>query len=126
MSKRSVAGTVAEPTVQFEELEIEGEIYNLVYDFDAIAKAEKLVGCNLLAGMAGIIIEEGYYSASQVLGLFYASLQRAHPKMTMRDVAVLCRIDRIPDIVDAIRGAYNKSMPDVKKTAGGEGQPGPN
>jgi hypothetical protein len=112
---RRVAGTEADPTVEFAELEVDGKTYHLAYDFGAIAEAEKALGCNLLAGMAGVMVQDGYYSASQVLGLLYAALRKAQPKMTIQEAGRLCRIETIPEIVSAIREAYNKSLPEAKK-----------
>lgn len=114
MSKsKSVAGTPAEPTVQFTDLEIDGETYQLAWDFGAIARAEKMADCNLLQGIAAVF--GSGMNASQLRGLFYAALQRAQPKITLAEVDALIRIDTMPDIKDGLLLAWNASLPEKKR-----------
>lgn len=110
---QTVAGTSADPLVQFEKLEIDGQTYHLAYDFNAIAEAEKLVGCNLLEGIAAILMHG--MTAEQFRGLFYAALRKARPKMTLEQAGSLVRIDTMPDIREALLRAYNASLPEAKK-----------
>lgn len=110
---RKIANTTADPTIEFAALEIDGETYRLCYDFGAIAEAEKLTGCNLLQGIAYILVNGA--TASQFRGLFYAALRKAHPKMTIAEADRLVRIDTMADIRTAIETAYTLSMPEAKR-----------
>jgi hypothetical protein len=117
---------VADPLVEFATLRIDGESYNLVYDFNAIAEAEKLAQCNLLHGIASLLASGA--TAMQLRGLLYAAMRKAHPKMTIDKAGELIRIDTMPDIYEALGEAYRNSMPEAKKlaedpTAGGDGGP---
>jgi len=113
MAKRTVADTVLDPTVKYATLEIDGTSFKLAYDFNAIAEAEKVAGCNLLLGLAKILISGA--DASQIRGLLYAALRKAQPKMTIDDAGTLIRIDNLVDIQNAILEAYRLSMPEAKK-----------
>ena len=58
-------------------LEIDGQTYQLVYDFNAIAEAERLCGANLLYGITAVFLNA--LTASQLRGLLYAALQSVQP-----------------------------------------------
>jgi len=111
--ERSVARTPADPIIEFTPLEIDGQTYELAWDFGAIAEAEKVTGCNLLQGVAGLLTNGA--TAGQLLGLFYAALKVAQPDITMLEASALCRIDTIPDVTRAIARAYNASLPEGQK-----------
>lgn len=120
---QTVAGTVADPLVEFAKLKIDDQTYNLVYDFNAIAEAERLAGCNLMHGLALILLDAP--TAGQFRGLLYAALRKGHPKITLAQAGALVRIDTMPEIQEALLRAYNASLPEEKKildppAAGGE------
>jgi hypothetical protein len=112
MPKKSVASTALDPTIQFATLTIDGELYKLVYSFNAIAKAEGVTGCNLLNGLLSL----ESLSAVHLIGLLYAALSVAHPDMTVEKAGELVRLDTISSITQALAEAYALSMPQ-KKTA---------
>lgn len=112
MAKKSVAGTVDDPTIEFVSIEIDGRQWNLCYDFNAIAIAEKLAECNLLQGIAGVVLHS--MTASQLRGLFYAALLKAHPKITIDEAGSLININSMPDIREALMKSYGVSMPEKK------------
>ena len=111
MPKRSVAGTAADPLIQFSTLEINGETYRLAYSFNAIALAESVAGCNLLEGLRNL----SNLSASQLRGLFYAALSVANPKITLEEAGALIAVDGTVQITDAVVEAYILSMPKKKE-----------
>lgn len=110
MAKRTVAGTANDPTIQFANLEMDGETYPLAYSFNAIAEAERLAGCNLLAGLENLMD----LTALQLRGLLYAAMSVANPKVTIAQAGALIRIDTIPTITNAMADAYRLSMPGKK------------
>ena len=87
-------------------LEIDGEKYELVYDYNAIADAEILTGnsCNLLHGL----VAPSSISALQLRGLLLASLKPRQPALTMADAGKLIRLDTIHAICgpSAKRGRF--------------------
>lgn len=116
MAKRdSVAGTAADPVVESVPLEIDGKTYRLFYDFNAIAEAEQAAGCNLMHGIAVVMLNG--MDARQFRGLLYGALRVAHPKMTLLDAGNLIRIDTMPEIRRALVLAWNASLPEGKKIA---------
>jgi len=111
MPKRTVAGTAADPLIQFSTLEINGETYKLAYSFNAIAIAESVSGANLLEGLRNLT----NLTASQLRGLFYAALSVADPKITIEQAGALIAVDATHSITDAIVEAYILSMPKKKE-----------
>lgn len=116
---KKVAGTKDDPTIRFASVTIDETEYKLAYSFAALAKAEKVTGCNLLSGMvsASNILDTGFPGASVVLGLFWASLSVAHPDMTMNDAAVLIRPDTVAEIWQAVQEAQSLSSKDYDPEA---------
>ena len=106
----NVAGTAADPLIQFAELELDGQDYRLAYSFNSIAEAEKVAGCNLLSGLWDL----SNLTALQLRGLFYGALRIAHPDMTIATAGDLIRIDTTAAILEALGRAYGLSMPPKK------------
>ena len=115
----SVAGTSADPTIKFSKLDIDGEVYNLAYSFNAIAMSEKLCGCNLMQGIASFLLDTA--DAQQYRGLLHAALSVAYrtkenqPVFSLQHAGAMIRIDTLPDIRLALIEAYNLSMPEKKR-----------
>ncbi len=134
-TKRNPSRSPDNPIIEFEEIELKGEKYSLAYSFLAIAKAERLVGRNLLSGFGQMMVSVSEFkdqapweiSASDLLGLFFAALLPAHPDMTLERAAALVDGESLNEIWQAIGRAYQKSMPKKKPSpmepgAAGEGE----
>ena len=107
MSKnKTVAGTPQDPTIKFVEVELNGKAFKLCYDFNSIAIAESLTGTNLLAAITLTSI-----TANQFRGLFYASLLKAQPKITLADIDGLLTLPNTGKIYDAISRTWEAAMP---------------
>jgi hypothetical protein len=111
--RESVSSTALDPTIRFASLEIDDKSYKLCYDFNAIAEAEKVAGCNLLQGMAAVLING--MSATQVRGLLYAAIRKAHPKMSIEECGKLVRVDTLQEIRDVLVVCYRESVPEEKR-----------
>ena len=111
MKSHSVAGTPANPTVKYAKLKIEGDEYRLAYDFNAIAQAEAIAGCNLLQGVRNL----SSLSAEQLRGLLFAALSKAHPKITLLAAGEMVRLDTVRPITEALAEAYMLSLPEKKE-----------
>ena len=119
--KHGNAATAADnPTVKYAHVSVDGETYKLIYNYAAIAAAERLAGCNLLMGLENLMS----LSASQFLGLLYAAMSKAQPKLTMDDVAELIRLDTMGMLQEALAEAYMNSLP-AKKDTDNANPPGP-
>jgi hypothetical protein len=114
--KKTVAGTVLDPTIQFSSITIDEQTYKLCYSFNSLAIAEKNAGCNLLRGIESL----QDLSAIQLRGLLYAALLVAHPDITIEQAAHLIRIDTLGPVTLALAEAYTLSMPVAKKNEPGE------
>ncbi len=111
MAKKTIAGTEADPTVRFAKLKIDGDTYSLAFDFNALALAESMTGLNLMQALRSL----DNLSVSQTRGLLYASLQKAHSKMTVSEVGGLLHFRTIPLITDAISEAITNSLPESEQ-----------
>lgn len=94
-------------------LEIEGQKYQLVYDYNAIADAETVCGgqVNLLHGVSAMFLNT--MSALQLRGLLYAALKPLQPDLTLSEAGALIKIHTMPAIMSAISEAWALSMPEV-------------
>ena len=104
---------------QFVELHCCGQDLRLAYDFNEICDAERLCGCNLLAGLENL----DNLGAAQFRGLLYAALKPAHPIVTLQEVGTLIRLDTVLLITTAMAQAYqlaldNPGEPDLAEGAG--------
>ena len=106
-------GATAEPLVEYVPLEIDGKTWQLAFDFNALANAEKAAGCNLLLGLSGLLTDT--WTAAQVRGLLYAALLRAHPETTVEQAGAMVIFETLGPIQDALILAYDKSLPEGKK-----------
>jgi len=123
MARHSVSGTVGDPTVRFATLELAGEVYHLAYNFNAIAEAESLAGCNLLEGLESLT----GLNARQFRGLLYAALafdirtftqegRTIRRRLSISEAGDLIAVDDVQrlKIAQALAEAYRLSMPEKK------------
>ena len=126
MARKTVAGAAgADPTLPDVTLVIDGKTWHLVYNYDAIARAERALNAAAAAAtpkgvpfvpinlLRGFNLEEA--SAEQLRGLLYAALMTAHPKVTLKEVSTLIRMDTLTDIYGTIAACWMQSQP-AKKT----------
>ena len=66
------------PTKKFTSLVIGEETYSLLFDLNGLALAESLCDVNLLS-----TIDMTDLNVSKLRGMFFATLLRAHPEMTI-------------------------------------------
>jgi hypothetical protein len=94
-------------------LEIDGETYHLVFNYNAIAEAEIATGfgCNLLHGISA----PSTITALQLRGLLFAALTPLQPKTTMKEAGSLIRLDTIPAVLQAIGESWTLSIPEAKR-----------
>jgi hypothetical protein len=134
-NRNGVAGTANDPVTLFEPLELD-EVpaspisdktdgkWLLFLNFNQIAIAEKLTGWNLLQGLSAFLLNTA--TAADYIGLLFAALQKAHPKVTTEYIGThMVRIDLIQDIRRALIKAFNNSMPEKKRLVWDEVLPAP-
>jgi hypothetical protein len=85
----------------------------VAFGFNEIAKAEKITGLNLLQGIGGFLSSTA--SATEYVGLLFAGLMKAHPKVTTDQVSKMLRIDQLQDIRRVLVSAFNLSLPEKKR-----------
>jgi hypothetical protein len=113
MKNQSVAGVPGhDPTLPDVKLEVDGEVYQLSYDFNAIVRAEQATGINLLNNVLGDI------GAASLRGLLWAALLKDHPELTLEQAGSLIRPSNIGEVRKAIVIAWFGSIKDQDDTTG--------
>jgi hypothetical protein len=89
-------------------LTIDGKKHLLAYDFNSIAEAEAVAGCNLLMALENLTA----ISAAQLRGLLYAALvvTPPDPPLTLAQAGALIRLDTMEAVTFALAQAYQSSM----------------
>jgi hypothetical protein len=117
-TKKSVAGSSLDPTIKFSKITIDEREYSLAFSFNAIAEAERIAGCNLLAGAVSVwnnLGDADKQGALMLRGLLYAALSVAQPDISLQDAGKLIRVENITDIVSALHQAFALSLPESKE-----------
>jgi hypothetical protein len=113
MKSKTVAGTPADPTLDFVSLElVDGTKFKLIYDFDALARAEEITGISLLFG-----VNWGAISAPQLRGILFASVLKAHPETKLEDLTKHINLRNHARLTIAIKDAWINSIPDAEPDA---------
>lgn len=108
--RKSGTQIILDPTVPDVEVEIDGESYHLAFNMTGLALAKtklRLAGinANLLTAMDFQAID-----VDTLPILFFAALQRYHPKMSWADTQKLITLPTAPGIFVAVRQAYIAAM----------------
>jgi hypothetical protein len=117
MSKKlKVTGAPAlDPTLPKVSLELAGETWQLCFDYAALAIAErKLAEAGEVVNML-LVMDIRYLGASRLPILFFASLVRCHPDITLAKVRSLCTMETFSVIYDGVVEAYLESCPSLKE-----------
>lgn len=105
-------------------LKVDDRELTLVFDMDALVRAEDAYGQPLPVLMERV--QRGFFGAIRVL--FWAAMQRHQPGTAMDEVDVI--LTEHSDALEAMLKAYEKAMPDAEgkkganppgKTSGGNG-----
>jgi hypothetical protein len=117
-AKKKTNAQVANPTSKFAPLVIDGNTYQLCWDFRAIKQAEVAAGVDLF-----LSLELTNLNARQYSGLLYAATRKAHPEMSLIQTDELIRIDTLATIYAAITEAWIASVPKKKEGEGADEAP---
>ena len=97
------------------DLEIDGSILKLEFDWNSIALLEQEAGVNICTPEGNKMLAEAFGSAGvspfKVRLLFWAGLQANYPGMTLNEAGKLIRMDRLQAIIEAIAKAIRKAFP---------------
>ena len=113
MKTKTIRNTPADPTLPKVALTIGDQEYFLAWDFNALAKGEKITGENLLQSLNFENI-----SATRLRTLFYLSLQKFQPEITEEKAGELGGQANAGAIMRAIVEAYTGSMPEEEESEG--------
>jgi hypothetical protein len=112
MSKRKIAGTVADPTLPKTPIEIDGKNYLLCFEYAALAEAEhafQLEGhdVNLLQALPN----PGMHNTGV---LFAAAVRTYHPELGFEGARALVNLGNVYAIAVALQDAWKKALPETK------------
>lgn len=103
------------PTQPTTPLSINGVAYKLLFDFEAIANAEDLIGRPLLMGLSKRDIDRP--TISLVRAMLYTGLHTCQPDLTYAQAQSLVDRKNIAHVWGKILVAWAESIPDGDKDA---------
>jgi hypothetical protein len=113
MAKKTVAGTPADPTIDFATLElVDGTKLKLAFDFDSIARVEEETGLSLMVGITWTQL-----TVRQLRALLYASALIAQPDATLASMTKHINVRNQQRICEALVNAWLKSTPEPGEDA---------
>jgi hypothetical protein len=92
---------IMENESNYTTLELGDKKYSLIYDFDAVMKAEDLTGMALLVG-----VDWSNVGVSRIRAMLYASLLTAQPDITLDEVTKLITFSNVLKIEQALVKAW--------------------
>jgi hypothetical protein len=98
------------PVKKGTEIELDGTVYHLVFDFEAIAEAEEITGKSLITGLTTKLVKEP--TINFVRAMFYASAKTMQPALTFDTAKKLITRKTIVDIWFKILEAWFNSAPE--------------
>lgn len=110
-SKKSnlVAGKPGQdPTLPRVPITLNGNEYHLVYDFNAIARAEELSGLNLFGSF-----DFSRLTATKFRAMLFASLLKENSKITLEECGLFITARNLADITIKMVEAWHGSRPEL-------------
>ncbi len=104
--EKTVAGRPGiDPTLPDVSIEVAGKKYQLCYDFNAICQVYAETRVNLL---------EGFELGNPIVlrAMFWASVLKHQPKLTVEDAGSLVNADTIGAITEGLMLAWGGSLPE--------------
>jgi hypothetical protein len=119
--KRTVAGTKADAMLPRTPIEIRGKMYDLCFDFGAIAEAETAINGELLrAGRedrVNLLIALCEQNLANTRALFAGCIRTFHPEIGFDQAVAMVGPDNVFAIAMAMRDAWSRSIPEPEKPA---------
>lgn len=112
----SVAGKPGQdPALPRVPITLNGKKLHLVYDFNAIARAEELTGLNLFS-----TFDFSHLSVTKFRAMLFASLLKENPEITIEECGDFITAKTLADITIKMVEAWHGSRPEVKEEAGND------
>jgi hypothetical protein len=110
------------PTEPFVDLDLGGEvIYELFFDFEAVAEAEDRTGESLILGLNARTVNAP--RVSFVRALFFACLKPRQPEITFQQAAALVTHKNIQIVWGKVLEAWTSCMKEIKEDQAAAGDP---
>lgn len=111
MAKKAAGTPGLDATLPNVPLVISGTTYQLCFDFNAVATVEAETGINLFTA------DQTKFSPVTFRAMFYASLVKAHPEMTLEQAGSLINPKTLPAIATAVSKTWADSSAEPNETA---------
>lgn len=112
-----------DPTMPATKLDLGGETYDLLFDFEAIAEAEDAAREPLLFGLQDS--DALHPRITLIRAMLYGALRRNHPELKFQDACALVTLETAAPIWATVTEAYQAFMPPPapKQEGAGTGDP---
>jgi hypothetical protein len=111
MAKRTIVNTPADPTLPSTPIEIGGKLFNLCFDFGALAEAE--ADFNRQGHRVNLLTALPELNLGNTRILFAASVHKYHPELSFDEAIALVHFRNVYQVVQTISQAWNEAMPEV-------------
>jgi hypothetical protein len=116
MSKRGIAGTLADVTLPRTPFAINGREYNLCFDLGALAEAESVINAELIKAKSpervNLLVSLSTLNLQNVRILFAAAVRTFHPELGFEEARELLALGDIFRVVASIEVAWSASVPE--------------
>jgi hypothetical protein len=113
MSRRKIAGTIADATLPKTPVEIDGKIYNLCFTLGALSEAETSINAELAReGRDDYVnllyaLPAGNLASTRII--FAAAVRAFHPELTFEQARDLPALEDLYTIAVKVREAWNRA-----------------
>lgn len=124
LKKTPQAKFLADPTLATTDVVIDGKVYRMCFDMQALGQAEE----DLIAEGHDVqlLLALPKFNIKNTLIIFAASIRRFHPEISYEDAVRLVTLPYVYTVAAAIQEAWKKAMPDAASAEDGANpiQPG--
>jgi hypothetical protein len=128
MSKRDIAGTVADASLPRTPITVRGKDYDLCFDLGALSEAETAINAEnaraKLPDRVNLLVALTDLNLKNTRILFAAALRTFHPEMGFKEALELPAIPDLFRVISAIEAAWTAATADPERPVERPHEPG--
>jgi hypothetical protein len=128
MTKRQIAGSLADATLPRTPITVRGKEYNLCFDLGALAEAEMAINADFarakMPERVNLLVSLSELNLRNVRIMFAAAVRTFHPELGFEEAQKLLAVGDVFRVAAAITDAWSEAVPEPEK-ADCPPEPGP-